>query len=319
MAVLRACGLVVGLVAGCVAPEPLAFAPLPTFELETPTTAVCVIPFDRTARVNLGTVWWTTPRSESLAALAGRWGTTSDDLVMMNPRLSHKRVDAGARVTVYRHQHGTLSRSVGAPNKGVLEQGVPFPEGDAWILRAFRPRSYATQTVVAKLATALTDWHERYPQAHPIKIGELSKYGGGRVKPHASHRTGRDVDIGYVLLDPSTGHRFIRATPKNLDAAATWGLVRQLLSTGEVEAIFMDAHVQALLLPHAFADWDTWPSHLFSVLALDLRSGKRATIRAWRGHADHMHVRFRCTNADLNCRGAVSRKKRKRRRRRGPS
>jgi murein endopeptidase len=70
-------------------------------------------------------------------------------------------------------------------------------------------------------------------------------------------------------------------------------------------------------LPHAIATVD--PAKLpaiFSVLATDPRDQKKAIIRAWGGHDDHMHVRFSCTDADVDCRAAKRKKKKKRRRRR---
>lgn len=294
-------------------PDATALALPASVESPAPTSSVAFVPFEPRARVNLDAVWWTAPRAESLARLADRYGMKEKELRAIDPGLVGDRVQAGQRVLVYRHTPGTVSRSVGAPNRGRIEHSAPLPEGEGWALRAYRPRAWATRHVVTELASALGEWRERYPDAQPVLLGELAKRGGGRVRPHKSHRSGRDVDVGYVLLQPPAKHRFTQATPTTLDAAATWGLVQRLLASGSVESIFMAAQVQAQLLPHAIASVDAakLPA-IFSVLATDPREQKKAIIRAWGGHDDHMHVRFACTDADVDCR-APERKKNKKR------
>lgn len=275
------------------------------------------IPFSARPQLNLDAVWWTTPRSESLKRLADRWGADEENLRALNPQLDEARVEQDTRVLIYRYEAGTVSRSVGAPNRGRIENSAPFPSGDGWVLRRFRPRSYATRQTIKELATALAQWHARYPNANPVKLGEFSRRGGGRVRPHKSHRTGRDVDVGYVMLEPDEGHRFVAVTDTNLDAVATWGLVQRLLTNGSVESIFMSRSVQEQLIPVAAQTMTLAQQRaIFSTLEPDARAKKRTTIRAWRGHDDHMHIRFECTEADLRCGGAIPRKKKRRRKRR---
>ncbi len=297
--------------------EPVSESPgsIEVPEPASPAPIGAIIPWGSRSSVNLDAVWWTAPQSESVAQLAARWGADDAELAALNPSLADGRVDEGERLVVYRHDPDTVSQSVGAPNRGHIEHAAPFPDGNAWVLRTFRPRSYATRHTVDTLATALTDWHERHPTANPVKLGEFSKRGGGRVRPHASHRTGRDVDIGYVMAEPDLGHRFVRADAQTIDAAATWGLVHRLLASGDVQSIFMDSEVQALLLPFAAQSLTLEEQRsVFSLLAFDARSEKKAIIRAWRGHDDHMHIRLRCTPTDAQCRETAAKRKRRKRR-----
>ena len=291
---------------------------LPAFEAPMLRPPGATIPWTKRPRLNLDAVWWEAPRAESLRRLADRWGTTEDDLAALNPELAAaERVEPGARVLVYRYAPGTVSRSVGAPNRGRIENAAPFPQGEGWVLREFRPRSYATRQTVRTLALALAEWHERFPDANPVKLGELSKRGGGRVRPHKSHRTGRDVDIGYVMLEPDEGHRFVGATADSLDAQATWGLVSRLLASGAVESIFMANSVQEQLIPYAAeAMGEAELRATFSILEPNPRAKKKAAVKAVRGHDDHMHVRFQCTEADVQCRAPAPRKKTRRKARR---
>jgi hypothetical protein len=120
------------------------------------------------------------------------------------------------------------------------------------------------------------------------------------------------------MLEPDEGHRFVAVDDDNLDAAATWGLVSRLLATGAVESIFMAKTVQLQLIPHAAQTMDEAQQRAtFSVLEPDARARKKTAIKAWRGHDDHMHVRFACTDADLSCSSSTPRKKKRRKKKRG--
>src|SRR5690606_15087600 len=158
--------------------------PPPTSVVDPP-----IVPFESRSRVNLDAVYWTAPRSESLKDVAERFGLKAADLRKLDPSVG-PRVEAGQRVLVYRHMPGTVSRSIGAPNRGRMEHGAPLPEGEGWKLRAYRPRTWATRHVITELATALADWRERFPDAQPVLLGELARPRGGRARPHKSHRTG---------------------------------------------------------------------------------------------------------------------------------
>jgi murein endopeptidase len=276
------------------------------------------VPFVARPTVNLDAVWWTTPRREPVTRLADRWGLGAEDLQQLNPSLADlDKVEAGQHLCVYRYDPAMPSRSVGATNNGYLEHGAPLVESDAWILREYRPRSWATRHVVTELAAQLYAFHDAHPDAQPVKLGELSQRGGGKIKPHRSHRSGRDVDLGYVMLEPPQGHRHVLATPATLDAAATWALVEQLRASGSVERIFMSRSVQAQLLPHAFGTLD--PAELpavFSVLADDRRTRTTAFLRDIAGHDAHMHLRFACTAGDESCDVPVRRKKRRNKKKR---
>ncbi len=316
IAVIAACGVAQATESQEVAPT------LQVFDAPAVYPRGVAIPSSPRPQINLDAVWWEAPRSETLGRLADRWGVREKTLLALNPELvAGERVHQGQRVLVYRHEPGTVSRSIGAPNSGRVEHSAAFPQGEGWVMRSFRPRSYATRQTVTELALSLTQWREDFPEANPVKLGEFSKLGGGRVRPHKSHRTGRDVDIGYVMREPDEGHRFVAVTDDNLDAAATWGLVRRLLANGAVESIFMAKSVQLQLLPYAAQTMDEAQQRAtFSVLESDARRKKKTTIKAWRGHDDHMHVRYGCTEADLRCSDAAPRKRKrkgKHKRRRG--
>ena len=112
------------------------------------------------------------------------------------------------------------------------------------------------------------------------------------MRPHRSHRSGRDVDIGYVMMKADTEHRFARVNHENMNAEATWGLIEQLLATGAVESIFMAKSIQKQLVPLAAQTLsDAELRQIFSILEPDLRARKKTKIKVWRGHDDHPHRR----------------------------
>mgnify|MGYP001498731035 CR=1 FL=1 len=310
----------VWLVSGSAAPSSEASTPtamtLEVAESIPEPSAPPIVPFAERPHVNLDAVWWTAPRHETVERLADRWGLPPEDLVAFNPSLAElgakDRVEVGTRLCVYRFDPALPSRSVGAPNQGHLEHGAPFIEGEAWILREYRPRSWATRHVVTELAAQLHAFALDHPDAQPVKLGEFSQRGGGKIKPHRSHRSGRDVDMGYVMLERPEGHKHTLATRATLDAAATWSLVQRLRDSGQVEAIFVSASVQEQLVPHAMGTIDAAElSAVFSVLAPDFRAEKSAFLRDVPGHAAHMHIRFACTDGDESCRIAQRRRGKK--------
>lgn len=283
---------------------------------------IAVIPGTGTPSIDLEEVRWSAPYEEPVDRLARRWGMQADELRALNNELvGREEVEPGERFVVYRYRPGEVSRSVGAPTRGRLVHGVPLPEGPHWRLRPHRPRTYGTQGAIEGLMRALAAWHRRDPEAAPLMIGELSKREGGRARPHSSHRSGRDVDIAYVIdPPPQSAMRWTEATAHNVELESTWMLIEALLKTGGVERIFVSPAMQAWLIAYTSGFLSQEEQRRLFQAANDTRRGRAdAIIGAWAGHEDHMHIRFACTPADVRCHqpGPRAKKHRKRRRKRG--
>jgi penicillin-insensitive murein endopeptidase len=109
-----------------------------------------------------------------------------------------------------------------------------------------------------------------------------------------SHQSGRDVDISYFL---TAGHVwYATATATNLDVARTWAFVRALLTETDVEMIFVDRRIQLLLRAHAIAIGEdrAWVDSIFQYGG----GAARPIVVHVRGHATHLHVRFRSPIAE---------------------
>jgi penicillin-insensitive murein endopeptidase len=186
------------------------------------------------------------------------------------------------------------SVSLGRPNGGALQMGVRMPDGPAWHLTAPH-HAWGTGETVAQLTHAIEQVHARFPDGHPLYIGDLSRELGGPLYPHLSHQSGRDVDLGYYYQPRVKAPWYLTATPNTLDRARTWALIKTLITETDVEFIFVDRRVQTLLREHALARGEDreW-------LDTVLKPGSRyaqTLVRHAAGHATHMHVRFYSSTA----------------------
>ncbi|MEM7434533.1 MAG: penicillin-insensitive murein endopeptidase [Myxococcota bacterium] len=207
------------------------------------------------------------------------------------------------------------SASLRNPNDGTLRNGVPLPL-EAPGLR-FNPKNdpaarYGTSEVVGALLRAGQTVHEELGGL-PVTINDLSYAGGGPIPRHASHQSGRDVDVLFYQLGPdgrpieSVGAFFgprgrgvdfhDLADPDDdvtleLDVARTWLFVQALIEDREanLQSIFVAEHLRRLLLDHARRQ------------GVDPEIRKRfaaMTCQPAYPHDDHFHFRFYCSVEDI--------------------
>jgi murein endopeptidase len=143
---------------------------------------------------------------------------------------------------------------------------------------------------------------------HELAIGDFSAASGGFISEHHSHQSGRDVDIGLFYKTKPDGYpeAFVEADAKTLDARAMWRLISKLDKTrdddGGVLMMFLDFELQGVIYKWAKAngvDEDRldrifqWPHG---------RGSSAGVVRHEPNHGNHIHVRFRCAEADVQCR-----------------
>lgn len=182
--------------------------------------------------------------------------------------------------------------SIGAPNRGALMNAVPMPEDPAWHV-VDPANSYGTPESIASIVSAIGKVAQAYPDSPPLYVGHLSAPAGGRLRPHKSHQSGRDVDLGYYYRGGKNW--YARANAKNLDTARTWELLKALANDPNVEAIFMDRSVQFLLKQHARKAGED-ARFIDSLFAKHRRAFPRLVHHEW-GHLTHLHVRFKSAAA----------------------
>lgn len=182
---------------------------------------------------------------------------------------------------------GTLgSVSVGIPEAGRLMNGVQMQTSEAW--RVIDPDSaWGAAETIASLETVANEVRRVHPLLPPLRVNHISKANGGWLKPHQSHQSGRDADLGF-FYQPGVDMRAPRAAREKLiDVAACWTLVRAVASLTDVEVILVDRRVQEVLRRHAMKIGE--PPE---VMASIFKQGRGGLMRHVRGHRDHFHVRF---------------------------
>lgn len=180
-------------------------------------------------------------------------------------------------------REGLGSLSVGFAHQGRLINGVQFPEGEGYVV--VRPAAaWATQETVDAVQAAIARVRVQYPEAHPLRVNQISGPEGGWLRPHRSHQSGRDVDLAFYYPTPEPIR--VRARENVIDVEKTYALVEALITETDVQLILVDRRVIRVLYDHA-KSLERDPEWLASIF-----SGPNALVRHARGHRDHLHVRF---------------------------
>jgi penicillin-insensitive murein endopeptidase len=139
-----------------------------------------------------------------------------------------------------------------------------------------------------------------------LVIGDLGARRGGQIPGHASHRSGRDVDLLFYALTPAgaplTSPGFVRyeadglaVVPDSgdyvrLDVAREWLLVKKLVTDPEigVQFLFVSRPLEALISDYARARGE--PLELvYHAQTVMLQPGDSLP------HDDHLHLRIACS------------------------
>ena len=200
---------------------------------------------------------------------------------------------------LYQLRWRKVSQSVGSASRGSLDDGRRLPAAGPGFRHVGR-NPFGTDETVVYLQFAAWAVELLFPKSAPVVIGDISRDGGGHLSPHRSHQSGRDADVGYYARD-NKALRHFAVLRDRLDAEKTWTFVEALLRTRQVQYIFMDRRIQEDLYDHARKSG--WSPRVLDGLFQYPAGSKRSVIRHLHGHADHMHVRFRCPPEDADCTG----------------
>ena len=194
--------------------------------------------------------------------------------------------------------------SIGPTNAGSLSGPVPLPADHPNLkirpIALTRNAYFGTPGLVAMLTKAAERVAREFPGS-VLWAGDLSLPDGGSLAPHASHTSGRDVDLSfYTSRDgvPADGPAMRnvdgegRVGELRFDVARNWALVASFLEDpgATPQWIFCASHVRALLLAHARAHADARLVERAEVVLV--QPGDSSP------HADHFHVRIYCGLAE---------------------
>lgn len=174
------------------------------------------------------------------------------------------------------------SISVGFVEAGRVINAVPFPRDPDWIVVSPQ-NAYGTQETIDYATAAIRAVKAQYPDAHPLRVNNLSTIEGGWLRPHKSHQNGRDVDFAFYY--PTVEPIRVRDRENYIDVEKNWALVKALVTLTDVQMILVDRRVQKVLYDHALAAGEdkAWLDSIFKQTSI-IRHAKR--------HRDHFHVRF---------------------------
>lgn len=192
------------------------------------------------------------------------------------------------------------SMSVGSVTAGSLESPCRIAaSGPGYV--STNKNGYGTDETVALLQWAALQMAQQFPGSPPLVIGAISKPEGGYYPPHKSHQSGRDVDLGYPRVDKGA-RQFLPTDAGSVDTERLWALLDAWLASGRLAFVFMDYDLQAVLYQDLL-DGGYSEAQLDALFQYPApRSTAKGLIRHAAGHADHLHVRFRCPESDRpNC------------------
>ncbi len=185
--------------------------------------------------------------------------------------------------------HGARQTKHAREPKRTLDRGfVQLEDGEGY--RLLNPeRGWCIPRAREQLQVALAAHHTRYPETEVV-IGDLSKKNGGRLLPHLSHRSGRDVDL-RVPLKVRTKY-LVEASARTIDLERTWHLITTLIAGGEVQYVFLNWRLQRPLYKYA-REQGVSEEELTRLFQFPHRRALTGIIRHEPGHLGHFHVRFR--------------------------
>lgn len=205
--------------------------------------------------------------------------------------------------------------SVGFANRGWLARGAVLPDRGPGFVRAKigDDTRFGTPLLVGLLTRAAGAVASAAPGGAPLVVGDLSAPSGGDHQSHGSHRTGRDADVLFYLVDETgrdvRGSGFYAFDARGVsqlaasgdgalnrpliayfDTARNWAFVRALLTDQEapVQWIFCAGGIKARLLAYA-AEHESDPTTIVRA-AYVLHQPSTGNP-----HADHFHIRIACT------------------------
>lgn len=261
---------------------------------------------------------------EGWAQLAARFGIEITRLREYNPDITD--VAAGQKIVVWidpkpykpREPRAAIAelnpsdsaKSVGTPNGGKLVNGIQLPENDAYTRKA-PTIMYGSAYMIKNLHKAIVTFRQDVDYDGSLIVADMSKKPGGHFEPHKSHQAGRDVDIWLPTLKGVYKTKYLGSGKQKerrpfwyeVDWYATWGLMRALIKTGAVEAIFLDIILQPYVYNAAKnmgatkEELDAWIQY-----PTKYNNGK-VFVQHSADHYSHIHVRFKCGPAETECKG----------------
>lgn len=198
-------------------------------------------------------------------------------------------------------------RAVGSFTDGRIEKGEAVAKDGRGYHQVYPERD--TLWATGMMASLIKRTSEKIASDYPgtiVMLGDISKRGGGSLGTHASHQSGLDADIPYVGNEGFQSVVDGRGRIKDsFDYARNWHFFRlvasqKILQDGEeitvLNRIFVNPTVK-----RGLCEWAKQTGLLSN--SLDAEIMRR--IRPIEGHANHFHLRLRCSPHYPACRNQI--------------
>ncbi len=222
-------------------------------------------------------------KREKYTGLVSEGKTLEQCMVEMNEQEHRPQVMCRVKLNEYRMPASGLRGLIGRSQMKLKESElveIRKPE-----------RTYGRQELVDVINYSACVMKEVYDV--PLVVHDLSREGGGRLRPHKSHHNGRDVDVGIYGYDVVEG-RYYNATTKmkkrgglhpdfnNTQALdANWLFIDSVVrGPFEVEMIFLD---QKLI--------NGLRSYVVGKYGMQRWNEVGGVLRHEPGHSTHYHIR----------------------------
>jgi len=168
-------------------------------------------------------------------------------------------------------------------------------------------RYYGTTTLANLLLEMSQFMRSRIPN-YQLLLGSIASLRGGTLPGQSSHQNGLDMDVAYV--SDNAGPDYVGKYPvmvsngkvsEHLRIQDQWALLKRAFQTGFVEVVFVDAAIKKALCTEAIRSGDLKSrndrNYAFQTLRRILPEAR---------HANHFHVRAKCTQDQPRCYQALT-------------
>lgn len=203
------------------------------------------------------------------------------------------------------------NQSIGAPSNGRMENPSSLTEflkkykkQGIKLANTQRDRHWGTYELVFILGQIGESLHKIIPN-YDISVSDLSKKTGGSLgSAHASHQNGLDADISYLDKNPTANYGFPIALrndklSKDFLVKENFNLFSELVKTKFVDRIFVNIKIKQALCKYAQSE------EVKKVLQQELVTETLRRTRIEKNHADHFHLRIKCSTSQPRCRTAA--------------
>ncbi len=202
------------------------------------------------------------------------------------------------------------SLSLGKTSSGRLERAARLPHDGSHhaVFESHRDRRthYGTDEMIRLVQDVAAEVADDHPGS-TLKVGNISRRGGGDIRWSHSHNSGRDVDFAFycrraedgtpveapeLVAFDDEGHS-VDPPGLRFDVARNWALVESLVThpTVDIQRIFISNALRETLVAHAQSRGveETIVERADAVMRQPLSAPP---------HNDHFHVRITCARDD---------------------